>query len=57
MNEEKVSLAVRLLEEDISDRRGLKWEWNKIDPDVKQEIREAWGKLLHRVFDIEVKLP
>jgi hypothetical protein len=31
---------------DISDRRGLKWEWDKIDDDVKLEIRKAWEKIL-----------
>lgn len=31
---------------DISDRRGLKWEWNKIDDDVLVEIRKAWSEIL-----------
>ena len=31
---------------DIEDRRGLKWEWAKIDADVKRDIRRAWEKIL-----------
>lgn len=31
---------------DILDRRGLKWEWAKIDDDVKAEIRKAWDKII-----------
>lgn len=31
---------------DISDRRGLKWEWSKIDEDVKKDIRKAWEEIL-----------
>ena len=32
---------------DISDRRGLKHEWNAIDDDVKLEIRKAWEEILN----------
>lgn len=32
--------------EDISDRRGLKWEWSRIDDDVKADIRAAWELIL-----------
>lgn len=31
---------------DILDRRGLKWEWGKIDDCVKEEIRGAWSAIL-----------
>ena len=31
---------------DISDRRGLKREWNQIDDEVKLDIRKAWSILL-----------
>lgn len=27
---------------DLSDRRGIKWEWEKIDGDVQDEIIEKW---------------
>lgn len=39
---------VAALEADISNRRGLKWEWEKIDADVKDEIRAAWKNILLR---------
>jgi hypothetical protein len=32
---------------DIKDRRGLKWEWDRIDEDIKLEIRKAWEKILN----------
>lgn len=41
-----IDKLIAALEADISDRRGLKWEWNKIDADVKKEIREEWRKLI-----------
>ena len=31
---------------DIQDRRGLKWEWDKIDDDVKLQIRSAWSAIM-----------
>jgi hypothetical protein len=38
--------AVSGLEADISDRRGLKREWEQIDADVKQEIRATWKTII-----------
>lgn len=38
--------AIDALIADICDRRGLKWEWEKIDDDVVQEIRAAWRDIL-----------
>lgn len=34
------------LQKDILDRRGLKWEWAKIDNEVKLEIRKAWEYII-----------
>lgn len=34
------------LSSDIADRRGLKWEWEKIDDDVKAEISKAWRAIV-----------
>lgn len=31
---------------DLSDRRGLKHEWNRIDDDVQQEIKESWTAIV-----------
>jgi|SRR5712664_2263806 len=45
--EEKARELAREIGKDIADRRGLKWEWNKVDDDVKeQQIYPAWEKLL-----------
>jgi hypothetical protein len=33
---------------DLSDRRGIKWEWGKIDADVQDEIIETWVKILEK---------
>jgi hypothetical protein len=42
-----VRLAFDALSDDISDRRGLKWEWTKVDDDVMQEeIRPAWEAII-----------
>jgi hypothetical protein len=32
--------------DDISDRRGLKHEWNQIDGEVQDEIINAWVKIV-----------
>jgi hypothetical protein len=49
--------AVDRIVEDLRDRRGLKWEWNKIDETVQAEIREAWalivGKAVSRAVAAE----
>jgi hypothetical protein len=39
----------KLIQDDILDRRGIKWEWQQIDPDVKKEIRKAWEAILKPV--------
>lgn len=30
---------------DLSGRRGLRQEWEQIDPDIRREIVEAWTKI------------
>lgn len=44
--EERAEELAKALEADISDRRGLKWEWGKIDDDVRVTIRSDWAALL-----------
>jgi len=37
--------AVRIVDAliaDLKDRRGLRQEWEAIDPDIQQEIRDRW---------------
>ena len=40
------ALAVEGIIEDLSDRRGLRHEWDAIDEDVQQEIRDAWTTIV-----------
>lgn len=37
-----IELAVEALEYDICDRRGLKSEWQAIDPEIISEIKAVW---------------
>lgn len=46
-------IADRMVDEivaDMSDRRGLKREWNAIDDDTKKEIRSTWAAIIERFF-------
>ena len=45
--------ATRAVEAIIADldRRGLKWEWEKIDEDVKAEIVATWTSIVERMYD------
>jgi len=44
------TLIVEALIYDISDRRGLKHEWNAIDAEVQREIRATWRKIIRRLL-------
>ena len=35
-------LAVEAIITDLSDRRGLRQEWEQIDDDILDEIRDTW---------------
>jgi hypothetical protein len=46
---DQLELAARIreaLEEDFTDRRGLKQEWERIDDEVKAEIRRRWEEII-----------
>lgn len=49
---QKANNIVNLIVDDISDRRGLKWEWEKIDDDVKSEIKKVWRDIIMREIAI-----
>jgi hypothetical protein len=42
--------AVSSIVEDISDRRGLKWEWGGIDSDIQDEIKRVWASAICDAF-------
>lgn len=48
MTKAQIQELVAALENDISDRRGLSAEWDAIDDDVKQDIRDAWAALIKK---------
>jgi len=39
---------VDTLHHDIADRRGLKWEWDKIEPDVMEELLDTWREIIRQ---------
>lgn len=40
--------AVDAIIDDLSDRRGLRQEWEQIDRDIRKEIRAEWIKLVEK---------
>ena len=42
----KATLIVDKIIKDLSDRRGLRHEWEKIDEDIQQEIRDEWRNIV-----------
>ncbi len=45
--EEIAKRIVERLDTDISDRRGLKWEWDKIDSEVMDnELKPTWERII-----------
>lgn len=46
MNIENVSRRiVRGILQDLTDRRGLRHEWDRIDEDIRKEIVDVWEKV------------
>lgn len=41
-------VAVTMVVDDLSDRRGLKNEWRQITPSIKKEIRKVWAKIIQK---------
>jgi len=42
IKEERAKKIVHSIIDDLSDRRGLRQEWEKIDEDIQNEIKESW---------------
>jgi len=47
---------VRAIETDFTDRRGLRQEWEQIDPETQAEIRETWIKIVIEELEKGVSL-
>ena len=41
----------RAIEDDIRDRRGLRQEFDSIDEDTQDEIRDTWTRLIQEILD------
>ena len=46
MDRKRAEAAVRAIVADLSDRRGLKSEWDGIDDDIRAEIEQRWVELI-----------
>lgn len=40
-----------VIEKDIRGRRGLKGEWESIDDDIQDDIRDEWARLIEQILD------
>lgn len=45
MNNLAKSVVEKILD-DLTDRRGLRHEWERLDDDVKDEIRQKWEEIV-----------
>lgn len=46
MSDKQIKKAVNKIIEDLSDRRDFDNIWNGTDPDIQQEIKDAWFEIL-----------
>ena len=49
--------AVKAIIDDLSDRRGLRQEWEGIDEDIQLEIKAEWAKMIAKEFDALMPKP
>ncbi len=45
-----IEAIIQALDNDISDRRGLKWEWDKIDDEVMAKLKSEWATIFQRLL-------
>lgn len=43
---DKIKKIVDLIVQDIEDRKGIGDEWQMIDSDITEEIKEEWGNII-----------
>lgn len=43
-------IAALEIEADCLDRRGIKWEFAKVDDDVREEILKAWTRIIEKAL-------
>lgn len=49
-NATTASKIVKEILEDLKDRRGLRHEWERIDDEVRSEIRRSWLKIVMNIL-------
>lgn len=50
---DNAQLIVAAIEHDLRDRRGLRQEFEQIDEDIQDEIRDAWADIIRRLTSKE----
>jgi len=45
-------IIVDKIVDDLSDRRGIGQEWDQIETDIKNEIKETWCNIVDKVLGI-----
>jgi hypothetical protein len=45
------SKIVKVIETDFTDRRGLRQQWEQIDAETRQDIRETWMKIVVDILE------
>jgi hypothetical protein len=49
-------LAVKKILADLTDRRGLRQEWDQLDTEIRAEIRKEWEALVDAAFSELMKI-
>jgi len=52
-NKEHARAAVDMIIKDLCNRRGLRQEWECIDDDIVDEIKQVWVKCITDAFEEE----
>jgi len=52
MAEDKAVQIVNAILHDLTGRRGLRHEWDGIDDDIQQEIRDTWATIVRKELGI-----
>jgi hypothetical protein len=45
-------VAADAIVRDLLSRRGLRQEWEEIDEEIQQEIKQAWAALIQKAIDM-----
>jgi len=53
ISEETIKNIINEIIEDIQDRKGLDNEWENIDKNIQEEIKEEWFKIINKKLNQE----